>query len=435
MKQKLLNKKRVVITGIGPVSSIGLGKDDIWKNVLAGNTNVELEKKSVDGKLWTEFPLHKMSEFNIADFDIDKDALSWIKDWQNGKDNTDLFYLIAAIKLAIDDSGLDYKKENNDLGIVLSHENYNLTPFLEEVSDYAYEVLVKSKKKISKKDFYDDLYKNCVKGGYDVQPFMPLFHLAKVFNIHNYSLFLCTACASGLYGLESASQIINSGQSKAVIVTAADHPDVYKYVWFRDLGIYSPDGKIRPFSKDSNGLVFGDGGSALILEDYDNAKKRGAHIYAEYMGGGFSLESWQVTVPQVGSNSYQSAMKKAFEQSSIKKDEIDLLCPHGVGSRVIDYYESKAITDIFGKKNLPTITTFKPYLGHNLASSALLETSILLLAMDHNIVPPTLNCENENPEYGITLLKKKEEKVIRTAMKICCAFAGYNAATIFRKVD
>ena len=119
----------------------------------------------------------------------------------------------------------------------------------------------------SKKEFDEKLYRDCLKSGYDIQTFMTLFHVAKAFNIHNYSLFINNACASGLYALEAAAQMIKCNQSSAVIVAASDYSEIYKYLWFRDIGLYSGDGKIRPFCKDSNGLVFGDGGVGIVLED------------------------------------------------------------------------------------------------------------------------------------------------------------------------
>jgi len=293
----------------------------------------------------------------------------------------------------------------------------------------------KRREEITKKDFFDKFYRSFLKSGYDVQTFADLFHVARVFNIHNYSLFLNNACASGLYALEAASQIIKQGQAKAVVVAASDCPDIYKYLWFRDLKIYSPDGKIRPFSKDSNGLVFGEGGVGIVVEDLISAERRKAPIYAEYLGGGFNLEGWKITVPQIGSNSYQNAILSAFKHSDITKEKIDLICPHGVGSQPSDYYEAKAITDCFGlNPKKPLITAFKPYIGHNLGGSALLETAALLLSLKNNIIPPTLNCENLDPKFNISLVKEKMEVKLNTAMKICCAFAGYNAAAIFRNL-
>jgi 3-oxoacyl-(acyl-carrier-protein) synthase len=440
--------RRIVITGIGPISAIGIGRDYFWQGILSGKPNVQLEKCYIDNELWDQFYVHKIANFDISKFGIDKDKLNDIKAWKEGEEIVDLNYLIAAVKLALDDSGLDYNCENNNIGLVLAHENLGLMPFGFKVSNIAYEMLAKQQNRISKKDFFDKFYHKFLKSGYDVQTFADLFHVARVFNIHEFSLFINNACASGLYALETAKQIICNNQARAVVVAASDHPDIYKYLWFKGLGIYAPDGIIKPFCKDSNGLVFGDGGVGLVLEDLEYATKRKAPIYAEYSGGGFDLEGWKITVPQIGSNSYQNAISRAFEQSGISKADVDFLCPHGVGSQPIDYYEAKAITDVFGvypmryqklshgaSPKRPFISTFKPYVGHNLGASALLETAILLLSLKNDLIPPTLNCKNLDSKFNISLVKEKTKIKVKNAMKTCCAFAGYNAVAVFRKVN
>ena len=432
-----MGNKRVVITGIGPIASTGIGKDNFWQGILDKKINIKLDKHFAGDDLWEEYYLYKVNNFDIANFGIDKDKINDIKDWKEGEEIPDLNYLIAATKLALDDSGLDYNNENNGIGLVLAHENLGLMQFGSKISNLAYDTLInKTKKDISKKDFFNNFYKKFLKSGYDIQTFADLFHVARVFNINNYSLFINNACASGLYAFEAASQIIKSNQSKAVVVAASDCPEIYKYLWFRDIGLYSPDGRIKPFCRDSNGLVFGEGGVGIVIEDLEHAEERGASIYAEYLGGGFDLEGWKITMPEIGSNSYQRAIKRAFEQSNIDKDKIDLLCPHGVGSQVIDYYESKAITETFGlSPKKPLITVFKPYLGHNLGGSALLEAAAMILSLKNDMIPPTLNCDNIDEKFGISLIKEKKKIDIRIAMKICCAFAGFNGAVIFKKFN
>jgi len=431
-----MNKKRIVITGIGPISSVGIGKDNFWQGVLEQKTNLKKEECLINGESLGEYYVHKVEGFNINDLGIDKEKLEDIKIWKEGEEITDLNYLIAAVKLALDDSKIDYNKDDNGIGLVLAHENLGLMPFGYKVSDLAYEMLIdKKKSELSKRDFFEKFYRKFLKSGYDVQTFADLFHIARVFNIHDYSLFINNACASGLYAYEAASQIIKSEQAKIVVVAASDYPDIYKYVWFKELGIYSPDGIIKPFSKNSNGLVFGDGGVGIVLEDYEQAKKRKATIYAEYAGGGFDLEGWKITVPQIGSNSYQRAIGTALRRAKTNAKNVDLVVPHGVGSAPIDYYESKAITDIFGQNpRKPLITTFKPYVGHCLGASALIESAILLLSQKNGIIPPTLNSDNIDPRFNITLLKEKKQAVLKTVMKITCAFAGFNSASVFKKI-
>jgi len=428
---------RIAITGLGPISSIGTGKYNLWKNLSAGKTNVRKEEVFIDGEPWDSFFLHKVEGFNVHKFGIDENKLNDIRDWKEGEEITDLNYLLAAVKLALDDAKIDYAKDDNGLSLVLAHENIGLMPFGLKVSNLAYAALIgKDKKTLSKKDFFNSLYKSFLKSGYDIQSFADLYHVARVFNIHNYSLFINNACASGLYAFEAGAEIIRSGQARAVVVAASDNPEIYKYLWFRDLGIYSNSGTVKPFCKDSNGLVFGDGGAGVVLEDMASAKKRKADIYAEYLGGGFDLEGWKITVPQIGNDSYEKAISKALKNSKTKKTDIDLLVPHGVGSQPIDYYEAKAITSTFGENpKKPLISAFKPYVGHNLGSSALLESLIMLLSLKNDTVLPALNYNNPDPKFNITLTKEKKQVILKTAMKICCAFAGFNSAAIFRKAS
>ncbi len=428
--------KRVVITGIGPFACAGIGKAAFWQGILAKKTNIRMEKYSLDGQPWAEFPLHKLESFDISQYGIAKDSLQEIRDWKEGEEIPDLNYLLAAVKLALDDAGLDYQQDNNGIGLVLAHENLGLMDFGYKVSNLAYDMLIgRQKSEFSKKEFFSGFYRKFLKSGYDLQAFADLFHIARVFNIHNYSLFINNACASGLYAFEAASEIIRSNQARQVVIAAADHPEIYKYLWFKELGIYSPDGKVRPFGKDSNGLVFGEGGAGIVLEDYTSAKKRKAQIYAEYLGGGFDLEGWKITVPQIGNDSYHKAIAKALKQAKVKKEKIDLLVPHGVGSQPIDYYEAKAITDTFGKyPKHPLITTFKPYLGHNLGGSALLESAALLLSLKNNTIPQALNIDNLDPKFNLDLVRQTQSAKINLAMKTCCAFAGFNSACVFRAV-
>lgn len=176
----------------------------------------------------------------------------------------------------------------------------------------------------------------------------------------------------------------------------------------------------------------GEGAAALVLEDYNHARKRNAPIYAEYLGGGFRLEGWQITRPKLGSFFYHEAIKDAMTNSRVTPQKIDLIAAHGFGTIAGDFYEAKAIEDIFGSR-VP-VTTFKPYVGHNLGGSALLETVILLLALHHDFIPPIMNTANVDPRIKVNLVFKKKKIPLTHVMKICAAFAGYNSAAIFKKL-
>ncbi len=430
-----MNKKRVVITGIGPLASPGIGKDKFWQGLLQGKTGLKLEECFIGGELWEKFYLHKLENFDINKFGLDENSLDQMKVWKEGEEVTDLYFLIAALKLALDDSGLTVDPDDNTMSCIVTHENPGLEQYFNKIIDIAYDVL-KNNKDISKKGFAEELHRRSIKSSFDLQTFMALFHVMKAFGIHGYSLYTNNACASGIYSIETASQIIKCGRNDVVVLVAADCPRIYKYLWFRDLNMYAKDGKMKPFAKDANGFVLGDGAVGIVLEDFEHARKRNAKIYAEYLGGGFSQEGWKVTVPMAGSDSYPKAIKEALQFSGIEKDEIDLACLHGASNLGIDRYEAKALTDVFGENpQKPLITTFKPYIGHNLGGSALLETAILLLCLDNNVILPVLNTKEVAPKTKIDIVKEKVNKKLRTVLKTCCAFAGFNAAAVFRKID
>ena len=171
------------------------------------------------------------------------------------------------------------------------------------------------------------------------------------------------------------------------------------------------------------------------MEELDHALKRKAPIYGEYMGGGFTQDGWKVSFPAVTAGYYKKALINALLNSKIIKDDVDLIVPHGVGNNITDRFEAKVISSVFGEHtDRPYITALKPYFGHNLGGSALLETAILLLAMSNNVIPPTLNCEKIAPRIKINLVTNKIETDINVAVKMACGFAGYNAVSVFRKV-
>jgi len=423
----MTNNKRIVITGLGPFSAIGMGKDEVWDSVLRGHTGLTQEKFTLGGKLIDKYFVHRLKEFNIEQFHINKRILADILQWKDQKEPRDLFYLMAAAKLAFDDSKINIDK--NRIGLVLAHENPGLDEFYRDIVDELYKL--KQKDKVT---FFKGVNEGFSKRGHDLQTFVFLYFIAKALDIHGYSLFLNNACASGLFAVEAGADIIRSGKCDCVIVAAADKSSIFKQSWFRRLGMYPKDGLIKPFAKNRDGFVLGDGGAGIVLESLSSALKRKAHIYAEYLSGAFHIEAWKISVPDMTSNSYSTIIKFALKNSGVNKKSIDLLVPHGVATSVSDAYEAKAIRDVFGKNpKKPLITAFKPYIGHNLGSSALLETVILLLSLENNIIPPTLNCQIPDSKLSISPVKDLIKTKLKTVMKIACGFAGFNGAAVFRK--
>ena len=428
-------KRRVVVTGVGPMCSLGIGREETWNSILSKNINLLKQPYFINNEKWGEFYLHKIRNFNIDKFKIPEQNLKFIKEIRNvKKEDTDLYYFLAVINLALIDSGLKYNFDKNDIGVMITQENPGVEIFFEELIESAYDIL-KTNKSMTRLQLAKALYgKECESRGYNLQSFSYLFSVAKVFGLHGYSLFINNACASGLFAIESAARQIISGMSPAVIVAAIDDPTkIYKYLWFKRHGLYAEDGITRPFSGDSSGIVFGDGGAALVLEDFEHAKKRGAEIYGEYLGGGFSLEGWKITVPDITDDFYTRSFRKALETSGVGVEDIDFVNPHGVGMRVTDIYEARTIKNIFGQRK-PFISAFKPLVGHNLGGSALLETVISLISMKNGVIPGTLNCKGVKENFDIDLVLENKQMKFKTIAKMACGFAGFSGVTIFQKI-
>ncbi len=426
-------KKRIVITGLGPIASVGIGKNLVWQGIKTRRLGLESIKFKVNNKKWEEFYMHRVKNFDLNNFNIDTQELNYIRMWKGNKENRDLNFLLAATKLALEDSGINYEYEKKSLGLVVAHENPCLEQLLWELFGESYnlrnQLFIKDKIK-----YFEKLYAKVVRTAYETQPFMFLFHIAKVFKIHQYSLYVNNACASGLYGLEAAKDMIVSGKSSQVVVVGGDCPDVFKYLWFKSLGMYSLDGKIRPFSGKGNGFVFGEGATALVVEDYNVANKRGAKIYAEYLGGSFQLEGWKITTPAIKENYLTDTLKNVLKRNRLGVSDIDLICAHGTGTYLSDVYEASAIGNVFRKSDKTLITALKPFVGHQLGGCTLIELAIILLSMQHKVILPILNIDKENCFRNLNLALEEKKVDYKTVLKTCSAFAGYNAAILLKKI-
>lgn len=426
--------KRVVITGIGIIASPGIGKELFWDGLKRLNLGLERVQKFLGDEIWEEYFLYKINNFRISNFFSNKSQLKYIEEWKEGEHNPDLLLFIAAIKLSLMDARLDVnnKEVTEQISLIVSHENPGLEQFIARLFEEAF-LISKKSPEIQRIDFYRELYKNSVKLAYETQSFMFLFHLAKIFNINNQSLVINNACASGLYAIDLAKDAILAGKAKKVVVVAGDCPDIYKHLWFKKLNMYSYEGKIKAFDRDSKGFILGEGAVAFLLEDYECALVRNAKIYAEYIGGDFQLDNWSVLYPNVESNFLALSIKNALKKTKIVPKQIDLICAHGAATKLSDVYEAKSIKKIF-KDNAP-VTTFKSYVGHNLGGSSLLELAILMLCLDHKIILPVLNTTDILDELRSSLVKKVIHVDLKIVMKICTAFAGFNASLIFKRID
>ncbi|HDO25373.1 MAG TPA: hypothetical protein ENG95_01850, partial [Nitrospirae bacterium] len=160
------NNKRVVVTGIGPLASPGIGKDAFWQGLLDKNTGLSMKKYDMDGAPWEEFYAHVIKGFDYRKFDLDETALTYIREWKEEEPPVDLYYMMAAISLAFEDSGLDYRSDDNNIGMVLTHENMNLIPFMQKITEMSFDTLMgETGASLTRKQFYETIYRHCLKSG------------------------------------------------------------------------------------------------------------------------------------------------------------------------------------------------------------------------------------------------------------------------------
>ncbi|MDO8525710.1 MAG: beta-ketoacyl synthase N-terminal-like domain-containing protein, partial [Candidatus Omnitrophota bacterium] len=349
----MIKKQKIVITGIGPLMAGGSGNDKVWKAVSDRKTGLIQKEYKIDAESIGKFYVHEIKDFDINDYGINDQALNGIKEWKEGEEIADLHYFLAVIKMAFEDSGLKMDDKTKEFtGLILAHENIGLDHFYRKIIDeMSFTGENSADRPATKKGFLYSFYEKFHRTGYELQTFMPLHHIAKAFDVHGFSLFLNNACASGLYALEAAADVIRSGKCDQMVVAAVDRSSVFKHIWFNKINMLAKDGRIKPFASDRDGFTIGDGGAALILESMESALERKAHIYAEYLGGSFILEGWKVTYPDVAGSSYEKMILRAIDSAGINLSDLDLLIPHGVGTGITDKYEAKTISRIFGDKS------------------------------------------------------------------------------------
>jgi len=429
---KNMSEKKIAITGMGLLTSLGYKKDDICKNLIAKNINITEKCWVKSDRKYSSF-VHSIPPLHFTDINFDLKCLKSLE--KVGNDiNDDLTYLLAIIKMAIDDARLTYDSDNNEIGFILGNVYPGVEAFMKKIFDFLLDP-DRQNKKFKDEINFETFYNLGVTEAFDLHTFMFLHNVGKIFNFHGFPLFVNNGCATGAYAIESASQMIKSGLAHTVIVATAEKSDFLKYMWFDSLQMYAKDGKIKPFAADRDGFIFGEGGGAFVLEDLEHARKRNANIYAEYLGGGFNFDGWKVVVPPLAGDSYYKAICNAIKRCEITPDKIELVVPHGAGTQISDNFESKMITKMFDLKDArPQITALKPYIGYNISGNVIMETGIMLLALKDKILPPILNCEITDPKLKIknNLVKELQSTKINTFMKTDWGFGGFNSAMIFK---
>lgn len=400
---------RVVITGIGVVSSIGIGKDEFWSNLISGKSGIDL----IERFNTSQFPTHRGGEiknFNPAQFM----PASFHKKIGRGSQ-----LAIAATKLALDDAKLETGNNGIDeLGVIIG-TTMGESPSIELIDRFWTEQ--------GEKAIYTSNVRN-----------FPVNNLSdnvsSFFGFRGCSYVISTACAAGNYSIGYAHDLIKRDKSNMLLAGGADPLSKLAFMGFNRLFAMAPE-RCQPFDKNRQGMMIGEGAALLLVENLEHAKKRNAKIYAEILGYGLSCGAFNMTIPD--EESIVQVMGKAMKNSGVRKEDVDYISAHGTGTLQNDKTEVSAVKKVFESltENI-SISSIKSMLGHTMGTASALEAISCCLAIKDNIVPPTINYETPDPECDIDCVPNKaKKKDVRIALNNSFAFGGNNACVVLGKYE
>jgi len=402
-------KKRVVITGIGAISSIGIGKDEFWKNLIAGTSGIS-EVSTFDS---SKFPTHMGGE--VKNFE----PLKFITRSHLKKMGRGSQLAIAAAKLSLEDARLNAAKvEPNKIAVFIGTTMGEI-PALEVID------------RVWVQKGEDEIYAATI-AKFPVNALTN--NVCSYLKIEGLNYVIPTACAAGNYAIGCAFDLIRSGKKDVVLAGGVDPFSRIAYTGFNRLFAMAPL-KCQPFDKNRKGIIVGEGGAMLLLESLEHAKKRQIPLYAEILGYGLSCDAHHMTNPS--EDGIVKVMERAIKHSDIKKESVGYISAHGTGTPVNDKTESGAVKRVFnGKaKDIP-VSSIKSMLGHTMGAASAFEAIACCLAVQNNVIPPTINYETADEECNIDCVPNKaREKEVNIALNNSYAFGGNNACVVLSKVN
>lgn len=413
--------KRVVVTGLGALTPIGNNVNEYWEGLVNGVSGAADITYYDTSKFKTRFAC-ELKNFNVTDFLNRKEARKMDKFTQ---------YAMVASDEAIADSGLDFDKEDcGRIGVIWGAGIGGLETFQNEVLEFA--------------------------KGDGTPRFNPFFipkmiadiapgHISIKHGLRGPNFTTVSACASSANSLIDALNYIRLDQAD-VFVTGGSEACITLagmggFNAMHALSTRNDDPKTasRPFDKDRDGFVMGEGAGALILEEYEHAKARGAKIYAEVIGGGLSADAHHITAPHPEGLGAKAVMENCLRNAGIKPEEVDAVNMHGTSTPLGDVAELKAIAAVFGEHAYKlNINSTKSMTGHLLGAAGAVESIASILAIKNGIVPPTINHFTDDDQIDSKLnltFNKAQKRDIKIAMSNTFGFGGHNACVLFKKLE
>ncbi len=415
--------RRVVVTGLGLLTTLGNDYKNSWNNLISGSSGIK-----------------KITQFDVSDLPckiagyisnntddenyFNKDNLIEIKDIK--RNDRFIQYGLAASKMAIEDAFLNDLSDEEKLRVGVSVGSG--IGGLETISNGAITINEKGPKKLSP-FFIPSSLVNLLSGQISIK---------YGFKGPNHSVV--TACATGAHSIGDAGEMIKRGAAEIMIAGGAEAAvcrlGVSGFCSARSLSTSyndNPEIASRPWDKDRDGFVMGEGSGIVVLEDYENAKKRGANIYAELIGYGMSGDAYHITAPSEDGDGGFRAMKEALKMGNISPENVNYINAHGTSTIKGDEIELNAIANLF--KNNVNVSSTKSSIGHLLGAAGSVESIFSILSIKNNILPATLNLENPIDNKGINLISKNSEQSnVNIALSNSFGFGGTNTALLFKSI-
>ena len=410
--------RRVVITGIGLVSSLGIGTEANWKALVCGTSGVDrVTKFDVTG--YAAQIAAEVRGFDPLDFVEKKDVK---------KMDVFIQYAIAASQFAMDDSKLAITESNApDIGVFIGSGIGGFQTIEREHSA----LLNGGPRKISP-FFIPSAIINLASGQVSIR-----------FGAKGPNLATCTACSASAHAIGESYEIIRRGDAEAMIAggsEAAITPmSLGGFAALRALSTNNdnPRGASRPFDRDRDGFIIGEGAGIVILEELEFARRRNAHIYAEVVGYGTSADAYHITAPSEDGDGAVRVMKMAIRKAGIRPDQIEYINAHGTSTPYNDRLETMAIKKCFGDHaHKMAISSTKSMTGHLLGGAGGLEAGISALAVYHQVAPPTINLQNPDPDCDLDYVPHTGRQMpITYALSNSFGFGGTNATLLFKRFE
>ncbi|OFW18790.1 MAG: hypothetical protein A3H97_04440 [Acidobacteria bacterium RIFCSPLOWO2_02_FULL_65_29] len=401
-------RSRVVVTGIGPVTSIGIGREAFWRSLLDGRSGIG-PVESFDTR---RYPVHlggEVKAFEAPRFVTRQSPASMGRASQMA---------IAAARLALDDAGIDSGAiDPSRVGVAVGTTSGE-PEWIERFND---------RELAGERDLIGDEFLN----RYPCHVLAA--HVASELGFRGVNLVIPTACAAGNYAMAYGLDAIRLGEVDVMLAGGSDAFSRITYTGFARLGAIAPE-RVQPFDKHRKGMIPGEGAAVLVLESLDRALARGARIYAELAGYGLSCDASHMTAPQ-GDGAVR-AMRAAMRDAGLAPHEISYISAHGTGTAANDRVETIAVKQAFGDAaaRVP-MSSIKSMLGHTMGAASAIEGAACALAVFDDRVPPTINLEEPDPDCDLDYVQGTSRALpVETAINNAYAFGGNNASVIFRKV-